>query len=75
MAYSNIEELRAERNARLAACDFYFLQDMADAMPEGELSAMQLYRQALRDLPASYDGEVINEAVVWPAKPFTTQEA
>ena len=68
-------ELRAERNARLAACDFYFLQDMADAMPEGELSAMQLYRQALRDLPASYDGEVINEAVVWPAKPFTTQEA
>jgi hypothetical protein len=71
----NIDQLRTERNARLAACDFYFLQDLAEATPEAELLAIKLYRQALRDLPASYDGEVINEAVVWPAKPFTTQEA
>jgi hypothetical protein len=73
MAYSNIEELRAERNARLAACDFYFLQDIADAMPEGELSAMQLYRQALRDLPASYDGGSETE-VEWPVQPFTSTQ-
>ena len=74
MAYSNIEELRAERNARLAACDFYFLQDIADAMPEGERLALQLYRQALRDLPAAYaDGS--ETEVEWPTKPLTTQEA
>lgn len=64
----NIDQLRTERNARLAACDFYFLQDLAEAMPEAELLAIKVYRQALRDLPASYDGE---EEVDWPVGPFS----
>lgn len=70
----NIDQLRIERNARLAACDFYFLQDLAEATPEAELLAIKLYRQALRDLPAAYaDGS--ETEVEWPTKPFTTQEA
>lgn len=70
----NIDQLRIERNARLAACDFYFLQDLAEMTPESELLAIKVYRQALRDLPAAYaDGS--ETEVEWPAKPFTTQEA
>ena len=71
----DLSELRAQRNAFLAASDFYLLADNFEKMSEGDKAIVLLYRQALRDLPASYDGEVINEAVVWPAKPFTTQEA
>jgi hypothetical protein len=71
----DLSELRAQRNALLAASDFYLLADNFEEMSEGDQAIVLLYRQTLRDLPASYDGEVINEAVVWPAKPFTTQEA
>jgi len=66
----NIDQLRTERNARLVACDFYFLQDMAEETPDAELLAIKLYRQALRDLPARYAGEEEIESVDWPEKPF-----
>ena len=66
----SIDQLRTERNARLAACDFYFSQDLVDRIPVGELEALQLYRQALRDLPAQYAGEEEIETVEWPNKPF-----
>jgi hypothetical protein len=69
-----LEELRTERNARLAACDFYFLQDLAEETPEADFLAWKIYRQALRDLPAAYaDGS--ETEVEWPTKPLTTQEA
>ena len=66
----SIDQLRTERNARLAACDFYFLQDLVEATPDAELVAIKLYRQALRDLPAQYAGEEEIETVEWPNKPF-----
>ena len=71
MTISKLEQVRAERNARLAACDFYFLQDLAEATPEAELLAIKVYRQTLRDLPANYDGK---KEVVWPVPPFTPEE-
>ena len=70
MAYSNIGELRAERNARLAACDFRMLPDYP-GQSSGEIEDLKRYRQALRNLPASYDGE---KEVEWPVPPFTPEE-
>lgn len=69
-----LTELRAERNARLAACDFYFLSDVYETLNENVRAAYVLYRQALRDLPSAYtEGETIEE-VEWPAQPFTSEE-
>jgi hypothetical protein len=62
-----IDELRTERNARLSASDFYFLTDASEQIDEAMLLTMKLYRQSLRDLPASYDEKV---EVEWPNKPF-----
>lgn len=70
----DIAELRAQRNALLAASDFYLLSDNFEKMSEGDQMIVLLYRQALRDLPAAYaDGS--ETEVEWPTKPFTTQEA
>jgi hypothetical protein len=44
-------QLRTERNARLAACDWTQLQD--SHLPAEKKSAWADYRQALRDLPDS----------------------
>jgi len=64
-----IDELRAERNNRLSACDHYFLADLSPLINEGERATMELYRQQLRDLPAAYvDLDEITE-VEWPAIP------
>ncbi len=63
-------ELRAERNARLAAYDFRFLKDVAAATPEAELTAIAVYRQALRDLPSKYEGlEELPADIDWPTPP------
>ena len=64
-----IDELRAERNARLSECDFYFLVDTSENYDQYALETLKIYRQALRDLPAAYEElEVISE-VDWPTKP------
>lgn len=52
---------RAERNARLAACDW---TQLADAPVNA--AAWAAYRQALRDLPGSVADP---RAVDWPALP------
>ena len=60
VAIANWDNVRKERNALLAATDFYALSDVT-------MSAdMTTYRQALRDLPAS---TAKSEDVVWPTKP------
>jgi hypothetical protein len=59
-AKGNWDRARKERNELLAATDFYALSDvyMSDDMT--------IYREALRDLPASVEN---SEDVVWPEKP------
>ncbi len=64
-------QLRTERNARLAETDFYMLVDVFNDLSEGDREIVRIYRQALRDLPASYDGK---KEVVWPVPPFTPEE-
>ena len=58
-----ITELRIDRTRRLAATDFYALQDVT--MSE----AMTAYRQDLRDLPAGLSTAAEVEAVSWPVEP------
>ena len=58
------DKMRAERNAKLTACDW-------TQMPDAPLTDLQkeewaTYRQALRDLPANTD---YPQTPVWPAKP------
>jgi hypothetical protein len=56
--------LRAERNARLAACDYSQLPDAP--MTQVQKEAWAVYRQALRDLP---ENTVDPRSPNWPAKP------
>ena len=68
------DELRTERNSRLAETDFYMLVDVFAGLSTGDAEVVRLYRQALRDLPSRYaDGETIEE-VEWPAQPFTSED-
>ena len=59
-----LQDLRAERNKRLAACDWVAIRaaETGIAAP----ADWTAYRQALRDVPASYGS--LND-VVWPASP------
>ena len=46
------------------------LPDFIKQLPEGEIEALKLYRQTLRDLPARYaDVEGDIETVDWPEQP------
>jgi hypothetical protein len=56
--------LRAERDQRLAACDYTQLPDA----PEANKAAWATYRQALRDLP---EATVDPTNPVWPVAPGT----
>ena len=58
-----IGSLREDRTRRLAATDWYALQDvnMSDAMTA--------YRQDLRDLPSGLSTKAEVDAVSWPVKP------
>ena len=56
------DTLRAERNRRLAECDYLFVADYPHPSPESK-TAWATYRQALRDLPATV---VDPENPVWP---------
>lgn len=63
------QQLRTERDRRLTATDYLLMQDYPLDNPLKE--AVQLYRQALRDLPAQegapWDGG--GEATPWPELP------
>ena len=66
---ARFERLRAERDRRLSATDYLLMQDypLDNTLKE----AVQLYRQALRDLPsqegAPWDGG--GEETPWPVMP------
>lgn len=53
-------QVRAERNAKIAACDWRVLPDVLNG------DVWKVYRQALRDVPnqAGFPG-----SVVWPVEP------
>jgi inorganic triphosphatase YgiF len=59
-----LEQLRAARNGKLAACDWVVVKAQEDgtAVP----TAWVTYRQALRDITATYSSI---DDVVWPTKP------
>ena len=69
LAWSNgafdraMENLRDDRNSRLAATDFYALSDVTMS-PE-----METYRQELRDITNGLTTVEDVEAVVFPTKP------
>ena len=58
------DALRAERDRRLAACDW--TQGNDSPLSSNEKSEWQLYRQALRDLPANTEDP---DSVVYPEAP------
>ena len=66
---ARFERLRAERDRRLTATDYLLMQDYP--IPADQLTAVQAYRQALRDLPAQegapWDGG--GEETPWPELP------
>ena len=66
---ARFERLRAERDRRLTATDYLLMQDYP--IPAAQLTAVQAYRQALRDLPAQegapWDGG--GDETPWPAAP------
>ena len=61
---AELEQLRAERNNMLAACDWVVVKAQEDgtAVP----AAWVTYRQALRDITDTYSSI---DDVVWPDKP------
>ncbi len=59
-AAEKLDELRVERNKKLAETDFYALSDVTMS------SEMSTYRQALRDITKDYTSL---SDVVWPEKP------
>ena len=61
-----MEELRRQRNAKLAETDFYALSDVTMS------DAMTTYRQALRDITTqtpSLDSDGNLTGITWPTKP------
>lgn len=68
------QQLRSERDRRLAATDYLLMADYP--LSEGQRAVVQAYRQALRDLPAQsgapWDGG--GEATPWPEIPSVLQE-
>ena len=58
-----IDQLRKDRNRKLAETDFYALSDVTMS------SDMQTYRQNLRDLPSGKDTVEKCDNVTWPTKP------
>lgn len=66
---ARFERLRAERDRRLAETDYLLMADYP--LSENQRTVLQVYRQALRDLPsqegAPWDGG--GESTPWPAAP------
>jgi hypothetical protein len=66
----NTEELRAARDAELAASDWTQLAD--SPLTDSKKAEWATYRQALRDFPASnttYTVALDGSDTVWPTKP------
>ena len=63
-----LDELRAERNVRIAKTDFLLLPDVA--LSEGDLEIVMTYRQELRDLPSVYADMTEDTVVDWPIIPI-----
>lgn len=61
---AKLDLLRAERNRRIAACDWTQLPDAA--LSAEQKAAWASYRQALRDLP---EATADLDNVAWPVKP------
>lgn len=61
---SKTRQMRQQRDALLAQCDWTQLPD--SPLSEAKKSEWQTYRQALRDLPANIT-DIDN--IVWPTKP------
>ena len=60
--------LRAERDRRLAECDWTQVPDVP--LSEEEREAWRKYRQALRDLPDIVtDEELLTGNIPWPTPP------
>lgn len=68
------KRLRAERDSSLAATDYLLMPDYP--ISDDQRTAVQAYRQALRDLPAQsgapWDGG--RESTPWPEIPSVLQE-
>lgn len=61
VASDNMDQLRTERNKRLAETDYWTLSDTATMT-----DAQTTYRQALRDIT---DNATSLDDVIWPEKP------
>ncbi|MDZ7894167.1 MAG: tail fiber assembly protein [Sphingobium sp.] len=61
-----LNAIRAERNARLAACDWTQMPD--GPLTVGQVAAWRTYRQQLRDLPESIADP---RNPIWPTRPDT----
>ena len=59
---SQVSELRAERNAKLAETDIYMISDYP--ITTEQKTAWETYRQALRDMDFSDP-----DNITWPTKP------
>ena len=66
------EELREERNKRIAETDYLVMTDYP--ISEVELAEVKTYRQALRDLPAQEGAPWVNGQIPWPDKPSFLNE-
>lgn len=59
-------KVRADRDARIAACDWTQAADVSALMSTNQRAAWVKYRQALRDVPAQNG---FPASVNWPASP------
>ena len=69
MTYSTLDDLRVERNKRLAAYDYYFYTDVAEQTSDVKLESIKVYRQFLRDIPAQYESDATDIEIEWPPTP------
>lgn len=58
------EQLRFERNAKLAKSDWMSNSDSATMS-----DAWKTYRQELRDLPSKYNNSTVLGTITWPTEP------
>jgi hypothetical protein len=60
--FATMAELRAARNQKLKDTDFLLVPDLP--LTAEEKTMVTTYRQALRELPASFTEETVSEAVL-----------